>query len=154
MAEKELTRQQALFVQEYVVDGNATQAAIRAGYSAKTATEQGSRLLTIVKVKNAVDIAMKERVKRTHLDQDAFHHHLKRSLDINGQLVETEDGVSKFVSDTSYNKAIEMTGRSLQLFSDKVELVGKDGKDLIPETTDDELARRVAFMLQQAVKEK
>lgn len=42
---KELTPKQARFVAEYLVDLNATQAAIRAGYSQKTANEQGSRLL-------------------------------------------------------------------------------------------------------------
>ena len=50
----ELTGKQALFVQEYLVDLNATQAAIRAGYSAKTAQEQSSRLLSKVMVAKAV----------------------------------------------------------------------------------------------------
>src|SRR5262249_53478937 len=49
----ELTPKQERFVQEYLVDLNATQAAIRAGYSKKTATEQASRLLTNVKVSEA-----------------------------------------------------------------------------------------------------
>jgi hypothetical protein len=43
-----LTPKQARFVQEYLIDLNATQAAIRVGYSKKTATEQASRLLTNV----------------------------------------------------------------------------------------------------------
>ena len=42
------------FVEEYVVDGNATAAARRAGYSARTAKQQGSRLLTFVDVAMAV----------------------------------------------------------------------------------------------------
>jgi phage terminase small subunit len=45
-----MTAKQSLFVQEYQVDYNATKAAIRAGYSAKTAQEQGSRLLSNVMV--------------------------------------------------------------------------------------------------------
>ncbi|NTF54409.1 terminase small subunit [Agrobacterium rhizogenes] len=45
-----LSAKQARFVQEYLIDLNATQAAIRAGYSAKTATVQASRLLTNVNV--------------------------------------------------------------------------------------------------------
>jgi phage terminase small subunit len=49
-----LTAKQERFVQEYLVDVNATQAAIRAGYSKKTATEQASRLLTNVKVSEAI----------------------------------------------------------------------------------------------------
>lgn len=49
-----LTAKQERFVAEYLIDLNATQPAIRAGYSEKTATEQGSRLLTNVKVQEAI----------------------------------------------------------------------------------------------------
>lgn len=49
-----LTPKQKRFVQEYLIDSNATQAAIRSGYSKKTASEQASRLLTNVKVSAAV----------------------------------------------------------------------------------------------------
>lgn len=49
-----LTAKQQRFVDEYLVDLNATQAAIRTGYSAKTAAEQASRLLTNVKIADAV----------------------------------------------------------------------------------------------------
>lgn len=55
------TPRQEAFVREYLVDLNATQAAIRAGYSKKTATEQASRLLTDVNVREAVD-AKRERL--------------------------------------------------------------------------------------------
>jgi phage terminase small subunit len=47
---KELTRKQELFVAEYLTDLNATRAAIAAGYSKKTACEQGARLLANVKI--------------------------------------------------------------------------------------------------------
>lgn len=66
----ELTDKQRCFVQEYLVDLNATQAAIRAGYSEKTACEQGSRLLAHVKVSEAIRAAMQERAKRTEISQD------------------------------------------------------------------------------------
>lgn len=49
-----LTLKQQRFVAEYLIDLNATQAAIRTGYSARTATMQGSRLLTIDEVSRAV----------------------------------------------------------------------------------------------------
>ena len=52
-----LTSKQERFVAEYLVDLNATRAAIRAGYSEKTAAEQASRLLTNVKVQQAVSDA-------------------------------------------------------------------------------------------------
>ena len=58
---------QARFVDEYLLDLNATQAAIRAGYSAKTAQEQGSRLLSNVIVQDAVAEAMAARSERTQV---------------------------------------------------------------------------------------
>lgn len=55
MKKQELTPKQLAFVREYMIDRNGTQAAIRAGYSAKTANEQASRLLANVKVARLVD---------------------------------------------------------------------------------------------------
>lgn len=49
-----LTPKRLRFVQEYLIDFNATQAATRAGYSAKTAKQQGQRLLTFVDVQKAI----------------------------------------------------------------------------------------------------
>ncbi len=49
-----LTDKQKRFADEYLIDLNATQAAIRAGYSAKTANEQGSQLLSITKVQEYI----------------------------------------------------------------------------------------------------
>ena len=51
-----------VFAKEYLVDRNATQAAVRAGYSEHTAKQQGSRLLTYVDVQD--EIAALERVQR------------------------------------------------------------------------------------------
>lgn len=65
-----LTAKQAAFVAEYLVDLNATQAATRAGYSAKTANEQGARLLAKVSVRFAIEQAMKARSDRTEITQD------------------------------------------------------------------------------------
>lgn len=66
----ELTPKQARFVEEYLVDLNGTQAAIRAGYSVRTANEQGSRLLANVSVAQAVGQAQAERSARLRLTQD------------------------------------------------------------------------------------
>ena len=52
-----LTEKQQRFVEEYLVDLNATQAAIRAGYSVKTADVQGSRMLRNVKVHRYIDFS-------------------------------------------------------------------------------------------------
>ena len=60
-----LTPKQQAFVDEYIVDLNGAQAAIRAGYSEKTAQEQSSRMLSNVKVKQAVDAAILSRSKKT-----------------------------------------------------------------------------------------
>jgi phage terminase small subunit len=57
-----LSGREALFVAEYQKDHNATQAAIRAGYSAKTAKQQGSRLLTRDDVRRAVDEQTAQRI--------------------------------------------------------------------------------------------
>ena len=65
-----LTEKQRRFVDEYLIDLNATQAAIRAGYSAKTANEQGARLLANVSIQQAISEKMAERSKRTGVNQD------------------------------------------------------------------------------------
>lgn len=60
-----MSPKQARFVEEYLVDLNATQAALRAGYSPRTANEQGARLLANVSVQEAIQTAQKDRSKRT-----------------------------------------------------------------------------------------
>ncbi|MBS8227112.1 terminase small subunit [Vannielia litorea] len=65
-----LTPKQQRFVEEYLVDLNATQAAIRAGYSPKTAEQQGSRLLGNAKVAAAVSEAQAARSERTEITSD------------------------------------------------------------------------------------
>lgn len=67
---KNLSPKQEKFVQEYLIDLNATQAAIRAGYSEKTAQEQSSRLLSNVMVKAAISAAKNDRNERVKVDQD------------------------------------------------------------------------------------
>ena len=56
-----MNQRQQLFVNEYLVDLNCTQAAIRAGYSSRTAYSQGQRLLKNAEVSLAIDTAMTER---------------------------------------------------------------------------------------------
>lgn len=59
-----------LFVAEYLIDLNQTQAAIRTGYSRKTAKQQASRLLTFVDVQEGIAEGMAARSKRTEIDAD------------------------------------------------------------------------------------
>lgn len=63
-----MTPKQEAFVREYLIDLNATQAAIRAGYSEATASEQGSRLLGNVKVAEAIATAKAERAEKCDID--------------------------------------------------------------------------------------
>ena len=65
-----LTAKQERFVDEYLVDLNATQAAIRAGYLAKSAHVEGSRLLTNAKVGAAIAAAKRERSEATQIDAE------------------------------------------------------------------------------------
>ncbi len=65
-----LTPKQQRFVEEYLIDLNATQAAIRAGYSEKTAYSIGQRLLKHVEVQAAIAAAQEERSKKTGIDAE------------------------------------------------------------------------------------
>ena len=65
-----LSEKQKQFIREYLVDLNATQAAIRAGYSEKTARSQGQRLLTHVDIAKALEKAQAERAARTEITAD------------------------------------------------------------------------------------
>lgn len=65
-----LNQKQAQFVREYIIDLNATQAAIRAGYSKKTAYSIGQRLLKHVEVQNELQNAMSRRAKKNEITAD------------------------------------------------------------------------------------
>ena len=67
---EDLNPKQLRFVSEYLIDLNATQSAIRAGYSPHTANEQGARLLAHASVRKAIDVGMADRLVRTEIDQD------------------------------------------------------------------------------------
>ena len=79
-----LTAKQELFCKEYLIDLNATQAAIRAGYSVKTAKEQGFENLTKPHIQEKVSKNMQERSQRVECDADWVLSRLKEidSLDI------------------------------------------------------------------------
>lgn len=89
-----MTLKQQLFVQEYLIDLNATQAAIRAGYSAKTAKSIGQRLLTFVDVDKAIQKAFKEREQRTEITQDRILKELSLIAfsDMQDYIVINDDG--------------------------------------------------------------
>ena len=65
-----VTPRQEVFCQEYIIDLIATQAAIRAGYSKRTAGSQGDRLLKKVKIQQRIKNLQSERAKRTEITSD------------------------------------------------------------------------------------
>jgi len=73
-----LTPKQKRFTEEYLLDMNAAQAAIRAGYGEKGAQKEGSRLLGYSHVREAVDKAVEARSVRTELTQDVLLKELYR----------------------------------------------------------------------------
>ncbi|MEY0338985.1 terminase small subunit [Providencia stuartii] len=94
-----LTDKQEMFCREYLVDLNATQAAIRAGYSEKTARSQANRMLTNVDIEKRIQELMNNRSDRLDVDADYV---LKRLVEIDQMDVLdilTENGDLKPVKD-------------------------------------------------------
>lgn len=73
-----LSDKQQMFVAEYLIDLNATQAAIRAGYSKKTAQRIGSENLSKPLIQESIQSAMAERSERTNITQDRVLQELAR----------------------------------------------------------------------------
>ncbi|QLB59848.1 terminase small subunit [Acinetobacter indicus] len=109
-----LTPKQQRFVEEYLIDLNATQAAIRAGYSEKTAQEQSSRLLSNVMVQEAVQKAKNKLSKRTELTVDMV---------VQGLLKEAQD-YAEGSTQSARVSAWAHLGKHLGMFKDKIEHSG------------------------------
>lgn len=151
MAKRQLSEQRQRFVNEYLIDLNGTQAAIRAGYSPKTAQEQSSRLLSNVMVQQAIGVAMAERSKRTGVNQDrvvlelaklAFvkmtdivdsHANIKEdatdddlscieSIKYKSSDTDTGCSVEREVKIGSKLKALELLGKHLGMWNDKLDI--------------------------------
>ena len=119
-----LTTKQQLFVDEYLVDLNATRAAIRAGYSEKTAEYQASRLLKNVKIEKALTIRMKARERRTAITHDKVLEDIERIKQDAMQLVPDKDGNMTMANHAAALKAAELQGRHLGMFNYKIEVAG------------------------------
>ena len=144
-----LTPKQERFCEEYLIDLNATQAAIRAGYSANTAREQGARLLSNVNIQNRIAELKAERSKRTEITQDRVVKELAAMAFAKATDYARVEGNTVFIKSTSEltpeqqaaivgikqtqagieiklakEKALEMLGRHLGMFNDKLELSG------------------------------
>ncbi|KJE27341.1 terminase small subunit [Geobacillus kaustophilus] len=87
-----LNEKQKRFADEYLIDLNATQAAIRAGYSPRSAAEQASRLLKNAKVRAYIDERMAELSRRTGVNQERILRELARIAFVNApDLINMED---------------------------------------------------------------
>jgi len=125
-----ITIKQQLFVDEYLIDLNATQAAIRAGYSSKTAGAQAGRLLQNVKVEQAIEEAMKKKKDDLIMKQDEVLRLLSaqaRRLEEHEEVVLAgEERTPTIIKTRTQNKdalkALELLGKRYGLFTDKVEL--------------------------------
>lgn len=126
-----LTPKQARFVSEYLVDLNATQAAIRAGYSARTAAEQGFENLTKPQIADAIAVHQKAREARTGVTADRVISELARIAFGNQRAVMTwgADGVS-------LRESTELTDDEAALVSEVAETVSAAGNGLKLKTHD------------------
>lgn len=109
---QELTDRQARFCEEYLIDLNATQAAIRTGYSEKTANEQGARLLANVSVQGKIAELKAERAKRTEMTQDSVIQELAAVARAEVKGVRAVDKL----------KALELLGKHLGMFVERYEV--------------------------------
>lgn len=140
---------QDAFCEEFIIDLNATQAAIRAGYSEATAKSQASTLLTKPNVQARINQLKRERTERTLMKADDVLNILHEAVNVdmselynpNGTIKELDEirpeirrlitGIKQTKFGTEYilfskEKAIEMTARHHSLFNDKSEVTIKD----------------------------
>lgn len=123
---------QKRFCEEYLVDCNATQAAIRAGYSEKTARAIGQRLLTNVDIKKYIDQQLQKLKNEKIADAQEVLEYLTSVM--RGEQKEqvalltgegVQDLVQKDVSAKDRLKSAELIGKRYALFTEKVELQGE-----------------------------
>ena len=129
---KSLPPKQRRFVEEYLVDLNARQAAIRARYSERTAQEQGSRLLSKAKVQTAVAKAMAERSRRTKITADYVLAGLQEIAERSMQRVPVLDRLGNETGQWTFKagaatRAFELMGKHLGMFVDRHEHSGPGG---------------------------
>ena len=134
-----LTPKQQRFVEEYLIDLNATQAAIRAGYKNG---EIGRQLITKNNVSEAIQEAQNKRTERTEITQDYVLSNIQKVVErcMQQEAVQSRDGSPLLVEGPEGNlaclfefkeagalKGLELLGKHLGMFKDKVEHTGKDG---------------------------
>ena len=124
-----LTDKQKMFCAEYIIDFNATRAAIEAGYSEKTANVTSSQYLAKPSIQEEINRLMKKRSERVQIDADDV---LRSILDIRDTCAKKLDITSRsgdvigesLVDVNGAIKANELLGKHLNLFTDRVEVSG------------------------------
>jgi len=135
---KKLTIKQKKFADEYIISGNATQAAINAGYSEKTARKIGSENLTKPDIKAYIDERMKKLEEEAIADQAEVLKFLTRIMRdeekeevlVNIGNFEQEIQTMK-VSAKDRIKAAELLGKRYGSWTDKVDLNSSEGVKII-----------------------
>ena len=105
-----LTEKQKRFCEEYLIDLNATQAAIRAGYSAKTANRIAAENLSKLDIQKYISQLQNSQSERTQITADTVLKELEKIA-----LADTE------ITGKEKIKALELLGKHLGMFSDKIE---------------------------------
>jgi phage terminase small subunit len=121
-----LTVKQEQFCNEYLVDLNATQAAIRAGYSAKTAAQQGFQLLKKTSVAKAIQKKIQERSRRTEINADWVLSQAAEVFKVAMGQSETKIVVRESIGDgMTEHRTQEMEKHDLASANKALEIIGK-----------------------------
>lgn len=120
-----LKPKELIFAEEWLKTTNATQSAIKAGYSARTAYSAGNRLLKKVDVKQYIDERLAEMQENSIADTNEVMQFLSSTMrgDIPDQF-----GLDPALNDRL--KAAELLGKRYKLFTDKQEISGADGEPI------------------------
>lgn len=123
-----LTDKQEMFCKEYLIDLNATQAAIRAGYSENTANRTGSKLLSKADIQELIQRLKTERNERLEFDADWVLKEAVKSYKFNAQSVHDNDGNPKMVNATAAGKFLELAGKHNQVKAFDSDAAGDKGE--------------------------
>ncbi len=105
-----MTPKQKLFIEEYLVDLNATQAAIRAGYSAKWAASNIDKVLKNTEIQNAIQSSLSKRSEKTAVTADMVIRELARIAFADIRTLYREDGSMKLPHELDDDAAATLAG--------------------------------------------
>lgn len=132
-----MTPKQQNFVKEYLVDLNATQAAIRAGYSAKTASRIGPELLGKTCIQDAVRKERDSLANRTEITQESIMADIEAIKRDAMQPVYDADGNKAMLDHKAALKACELQGKRYGMFDDRLKVTGSVSLTLMNEFPDE-----------------